>query len=311
MFILGAGNLKYALSKGLGGVIFFADDICSVEQFKSLILSLKQAALIPPFLSIDQEGGKVERTINIHERYLPPKYALQKGRDFLINQTINTAYELETYGINMNFSPCLDVNTNPNNPIIGERAFSNNPYEVCTGYNIVSDIYRTFKIIPVIKHFPGHGDASVDSHKELPEISLSLNEMEHTHILPFKHAIEHGAEAVMAAHIHCTCFDKETVPASLSKNCLNYLRNKLGFKGVIISDDMLMGGAGGCADGEICIKGIKSGINIFIYRNSTDTVLQVIKDVIKQAETDSELCECINSSYDKIIELKKFYGIIS
>ena len=311
MFILGAGNLEYALSRGLGGIIFFSDDICSFEQFKSVVLNLKQSAKIPPFLSIDQEGGRVERTINIHERHKSQKYAFQKGMNFLINQTINIAYELESYGINMNFAPCLDVNTNCDNPIIGDRSFSNNPYEVCAGYDVVSNIYRIFKIISVVKHFPGHGDTSADSHKELPEICLSLNEMESTHILPFKHAIEYGADAVMAGHIHCKCFDKEVIPASLSKNCLGYLRNKLGFNGVIISDDMLMNGVGGDADSEICIKGIKSGINVFIYRNSHNNVLKVIEDIIKRTEIDKELCEYIDTSYNKIIKLKKSYGIIT
>ena len=310
MFILGRGNSEYPLKKGLGGVIFFSDDICSVEQFKCLILNLKSQAKIPLFLSIDQEGGRVERTEKLHDRYLSPMYAFRRGIEFLKNQTAKIAEELVTYGINMNFSPCLDVNTNAQNPVIKDRAFSDNPHEVCMGYDIVSNIYRIYGIIPVIKHFPGHGGSSKDSHKELPIIDLSLDVMEKIHILPFKYAIEHGAEMVMAAHLHCTCFDAGSVPASLSKNCLKYLRDTLNFNGVIISDDMLMQGAAVFGLTESCLRGINAGINMFIYRNSDDNVLQVIENVIKAAESDTELRDKIEYSYDKIIKLKQLYGII-
>jgi len=310
MFILGTGNLDEPVKNGLGGVIYFTRDISSAEQFTSLIDNLNKKSSIPMFMSIDQEGGRVERTENIHRRFLSAKYAFQNGLEFLAQQTENIASELSSYGINMNFAPCLDVNTNPDNPIIGERAFSDNPDEVCLACSIVSDIYRLNGIIPVIKHFPGHGDASKDSHKELPLIDLSMEEMERVHIKPFKYAIEHGAEAVMAAHLHCSCFDKEEVPASLSKNCLNYLRNQLKFNGVIISDDMFMQGVKKYGMAEACILGIKSGLNMFIYRDSDDDTLNTIENVITSAQKDSELREKIDFSYNKIIELKRRYNLI-
>ena len=127
MFILGTGEyLNYALSKNLGGVIFFTRDINSKEQFQNLIKDVCLKSVTKPFLSIDQEGGRVERTENIHPRYLSPRYSYAKGMDFLKNQTEAIAKELKDYGINLNFAPCADVNTNPDNPIIGERAFSDN-----------------------------------------------------------------------------------------------------------------------------------------------------------------------------------------
>ncbi|MCD8377914.1 MAG: hypothetical protein LUB59_03905 [Candidatus Gastranaerophilales bacterium] len=311
MFILGVGNLEYVLKNDPGGVIFFSDDILSTEQFISLIENIKSKVKIPLFLTIDQEGGRVERTWHLHARYLPARNAFKKGLDFLKNQTEKIAEELCTYGINMNFAPCLDVNTNPDNPIIGDRAFSDNPYEVCIGYDIEALVYNTYNIIPVIKHFPGHGDTSKDSHLELPGIDLSLDEMEKVHIMPFKHAIKHGAEAVMAAHIHCSCFDNEEIPASLSKNVIGYLRNNLNFNGLIISDDMIMKGVAKYGMSEACIMGIKAGINMFIYRNSADKTLQVIEDVIKAAENDSELRDRIEDSFSRIIDLKCRHNIIT
>lgn len=309
MFILGleGGEYKSALNQGLGGVIFFTKDIQSAEQFKNLIAEIKSQSLIPPFLSIDQEGGRVERTENIHggKKYLSAKFAFEKGLDYLSKQTENIARELKSYGINLNFAPCIDVNTNPNNPIIGERAFSSNPDEVTESEKIVSKIYRTNGIVPCVKHYPGHGDANADSHLTLPEIDLSLKQMEQTHIKPFKYAIKNGAQMVMAAHLYCRCFENKPIPTSLSKNALDYLRNELGFEGVIISDDMIMKGVCNFGQVEACVMGIRAGLNMFIYRNSNSETLNIIEEVYNLALNDNELQKNIENSYERIINIKK------
>ena len=293
MFIRGTegGDYSAALEQGLGGIIFFTKDIQSTAQFKLLVEDIKSKALIPPLLSIDQEGGRVERTENIHngKKYLSAKYAYAKGEDFLRRQTEEIALELKNFGLNLNFAPCIDVNTNPNNPIIGERSFSSNPDEVIKGEKIVSEIYKKNGIIPCVKHFPGHGDANSDSHLALPEIDLPLNEMEQIHIKPFASAIENGIEMIMAAHLHCTCFDKNIIPASLSKNALTYLREILGFEGVIISDDMIMKGVSAYSPADACEKGIKAGLNMFIYRNSTPDIINMLETLAKNALIDKEL----------------------
>lgn len=309
MFILGleGEGYKKTLQQGLGGVIFFTKDIQTPEQFKNLIKDIKQTAKIPPFLSIDQEGGRVERTENIHngKKYLSAKFAFEKGKEYLTAQTSQIAQELNSYGINLNFAPCIDTNTNPNNPIIGERAFSSNTDEVIIAEKIVSKIYRQNGIIPCVKHFPGHGDADSDSHLTLPVIDLSLNEMEKTHIKPFKAAIDNGIEMVMAAHLHCKCFDKNPIPTSLSKNAISYLRNNLNFNKVIISDDMVMKGVSAFGDTQACEMGIRAGINMFIYRFSDIKTLNIIEEIYQKAIIDIELEENIKISYNKIMDLKK------
>ena len=310
MFITGTGkNLDYELANGLGGVIFFTRDIDSESQFTDLINNIKSGAKYPPFLSIDQEGGRVERTENLHPRFKSPKDAFESGEEFLTNQTGVMLDELLKYGINMNFAPCLDVNSNPDNPIIGERAFSDSPEDVIKGFDIVQRVYKEKKIIPVVKHFPGHGDADKDSHKELPQINLGLPEFEKTHIYPFKHAIEKGVEAVMVAHLYCTCFDDEVIPTSLSKNCIDYLRKTLGFNGVVISDDMFMKGVAKYGMTQACVMGIKAGINLFIYRDASDETLNVIEDIARLAETDDEIRNCVEASHSKITDLKKKYQL--
>lgn len=307
MFILGTDGdgYKKALSNGLGGMIFFTKDIQTPNQFKTLINDIKSISKITPFLSIDQEGGRVERTENIHngKKYLSAKFAFEKGEDFLKKQTENIANELKSYGINLNFAPCIDVNTNPNNPIIGERAFSNTPDDVIRAEKIVSQTYRENGIIPCAKHFPGHGDANTDSHLTLPEINLTLQEMEKTHIKPFE-ACAKNIEMVMVAHLHCTCFEKDVIPTSLSKKAISYLREKLGFEGVTISDDMIMKGVAKFGNVEACEMGIRAGLNMFIYRNSTPQTINIIETIAKKAETDDELRQNIEKSYEKITHLK-------
>ena len=313
MFILGTDGdgYKKALTNGLGGMIFFTKDIQTPNQFKTLINDIKSISKITPFLSIDQEGGRVERTENIHngKKYLSAKFAFEKGEDFLKKQTENIANELKSYGINLNFAPCIDVNTNPNNPIIGERAFSNSPDDVIRAEKIVSQTYRENGIIPCAKHFPGHGDANTDSHLTLPEINLTLQEMEKTHIKPFK-ACAKNIEMVMVAHLHCTCFEKDVIPTSLSKKTISYLREKLGFEGVTISDDMIMKGVAKFGNVEACEMGIRAGLNMFIYRNSTPQTINIIETIAKKAETDDELRQNIEKSYEKIRHLKSIKNML-
>lgn len=321
MFILGLEgedlssnpNLVNALHNGLGGVIFFTQNIKSTEQFKNLVADIKKEALVaiyPPFLSIDQEGGRVERTENLFggkcggKNFLSAKFSAQKGEDFVQEQTEQISRLLKDLGLNLNFAPVLDVNTNPDNPIIGERAFSNDTDEVIKFGKIVVDTYLKNRIIPCTKHFPGHGDASVDSHISLPKIDLSLEEMEKYHIRPFR---EVDSPMIMVAHLHCTAFDKEEISSSMSKNVINYLRNNVGYEGLLITDDMVMGAVN--VGIEACLYAIKAGVNILLYRNSNDETIQIIEDLAEMADSDEELLNNINTSYEKIINFKSSFGL--
>ena len=309
-FILGTGNLDIALENGLGGVIFFTKDIHSEKQFKELISEFKSKSTNPLFLSIDQEGGRVERTENIYKRRLSARFAYQKGNNFLKEQSEEISKELYSLGINLNFAPCIDVNTNPDNPIIGERSFSNDPNEVIEAMEVFINASRKNRIIPCVKHFPGHGDADKDSHLTLPRIDLNLEEMENTHIKPFKYAVENNIEMVMVAHLHCTCFDKDILPTSLSKNALNYLRNNLNYDGVVITDDMVMKGVQSYGSLEAVIMAIKAGVDMFIFRDSDKKTLAMIENLVDVVEKDDELKKLVIKSNDRIMSLKKRYEII-
>ena len=303
-------NFINLLENGLGGVIFFTQNISSEKQFRELISNISEKTLVPLFYSIDQEGGRVERTEKIHngKKYLSAKNAYEMGLSYLQNQTKEIALELKGYGINMNFAPVLDVNTNKDNPIIGERAFSSNADDVVTGAKVVIKEYEKYGIITVGKHFPGHGDASADSHKTLPTIDLSKGEIKE-HLKPFEEAIKIGLPAIMAAHVLYPAFD-ETNPASISKKIIDLLIKEMKFNGVIITDDMEMNGIKGFTRLEACIKAINAGINMFIFRDTTKDIVELIEKLEKAVIEGIIPEEKIDNSFEKIINLKRQYGII-
>lgn len=304
-------NFVNLLENGLGGVIFFTHNISSEKQIKELISSLSQKAAVPMFFSIDQEGGRVERTERIYggKKYLSAKPAYEMGLSYLQNQTKEIALELKSYGLNMNFAPVLDVNTNEQNPIIGERAFSNNTEEVISGAKVVIKEYEKYGIITVGKHFPGHGDAQADSHKTLPTINLSKEELK-AHIKPFEEAIKLNIPAIMAAHVLYPSLD-ENLPASVSKRIINdILIKELNFNGVIMTDDMEMNGIKGFSRLEACIKAINAGVNMFIFRDTTKEVFELVEKLETAVRESVISIELIDKSVEKILNLKRRYGII-
>jgi beta-N-acetylhexosaminidase len=169
---------------------------------------------------------------------------------------------------------------------------------------------RKYGVIPCVKHFPGHGNANKDSHLTLPEIDIPLSEMENVHIKPFKYAIEDNIEMVMVAHLHCTCFDKEEIPTSLSKNAVEYLRNTLNYNGVLITDDMVMKGVSKFGSLQACLMAIDAGVDMFIFRNSDDYTLQLIENLINEVNNNSELRQKVIKSNERILKLKQRSGIL-
>ncbi len=332
MFILGfsgenlsSGNLNIqkAIQTGLGGIILFSENIKSYNQTAKLTQDLQNMASIPVFVSIDHEGGKIERTINIKNKinYLSPGELAVKGNPVSAHiQAETMAKELNSIGVNMNFAPVMDVNTNKKNPIIGIRSFGSDPDTVI---EFSKAVYKTFiknSIIPVAKHFPGHGDTGEDSHLTMPVVDLSFEELENIHIKPFKQAVKDGINAIMVSHVHYTAFENETLPtshkqelqslvtpASLSQNILkNYLRGNLKYKGLIISDDMVMGGIKNYYKNyDACVRGINAGIDIFVFRDSSDKTLNIIEKLCAAVKNGDLSEDRINESAQRILQCKE------
>ncbi|WP_413176020.1 beta-N-acetylhexosaminidase [Anabaena azotica] len=226
------------------GVIFFAKNFLDgvpyqiwVENFKQLHQSLREYTERDfMFMTIDHEGGRVVRTPLPITRF-PQSYLLKSHAQEVAKAT---ALELKSLGINLSWSPVADIFSNPQNPIIGSRAFGTTPE---TASQRAREYYRGLKeggVIGCAKHFPGHGDTSQDSHLELPTLNLTREELQRRELIPFKTLIEEQIPLIMTAHILFPQIDPE-FPATLSKPILNQiLREEMNFQGVVVSDDLDM-----------------------------------------------------------------------
>lgn len=298
----------------VGGFILFGENIKSTQQLLTLINSLKQENLknkIPLFLSVDEEGGKVSRMPKEFKGLPTNKVIGQRNnKDFSKKVGETIAKEIKSFGFNMNFAPVLDVNSNPNNPVIGNRSFGANPEIVSNLGTATMEGIQSENIIPVIKHFPGHGDTAVDSHIGLPRVDNDLKRLESLELVPFIEAIKEGADAVMVAHILLPKIDKEN-PSSMSKTIItDVLRTNLKFDGVIITDDMTMGAIiNNYNIGEAAIKSVKAGSDIVLVCHGYDNEIGVI-NALKDAVSKGEISEKrIDESVYRILKLKEKYNL--
>ncbi len=252
------------VDKKVGGIILFKDNINDSNQLLQLINNIKDINSknkIPLFISIDEEGGRVSR-LPKEIKKLPSNEVIGNINDkklaYDIGETIG--YSLKSFGFNMDFAPVLDINSNPNNKVIGDRAFSSNKNIVA---NLgVSEIngFKSSNIISVAKHFPGHGDTDIDSHYKLPIINKTLDELKEVEFVPFKNAIKENVPSIMVSHILLPEID-DINPASMSKTIItDILRKDLKFDGLIVTDDMTMVAITNNFDiSEACIKSINAG----------------------------------------------------
>ncbi|NNU76440.1 beta-N-acetylhexosaminidase [Clostridium estertheticum] len=298
----------------VSGVILFSKNVENSNQLVSLINSIKSNNSLnkaPLFVSVDEEGGRVSR-MPYELKKLPSNQIIGNLNDSDLSYNIGKIIgdELKIYGFNMDFAPVLDINSNPNNPIIGDRSFGNNS-------NIVSKLgIKTMKgmsnnnIIPVIKHFPGHGDTSVDSHVGLPVVNKDINLLNNFELLPFKNAIKNNADAIMVAHILLSKIDNEN-PASMSKVVItDILRKKLKFNGVVITDDMTMAAIIKYNDiGDAAIKSFNSGSDIILVCHEYDNELKVINSLKTAVQNKTISEKRLNESVYRILKLKEKYKI--
>ena len=225
-----------------GGFIVFRRNLESAAQIVKLTNKLQKLAADSPFLiAIDQEGGRVSRLPDGFTIF-PPCAALGFAADTRLAYEVasTTAAELRAVGINMNMAPVLDLNTNAGNPIIGDRAFSAKPADVCgLGLATIAGLQDN-KVVACGKHFPGHGDTTTDSHLELPVVASSFERLHDMELRPFRHAIDNELATIMTAHVSYPKIDPQ-FPATLSYIMLtDLLRDQLRFKGVVITDDLEM-----------------------------------------------------------------------
>ena len=213
-------------------------------------------------------------------------------------------------GFNMDFAPVLDVNSNPKNPVIGSRSFG-------TDAKLVADMgvaamrgLQAGGTIAVVKHFPGHGDTSVDSHLELPSVPKTVEQLEKLEWIPFRAAIDQGADAVMIAHILFPSIDPDS-PSSLSKAVItDLLRDRLGYGGVVITDDMTMGAiARNYGIEEAALQSFLAGSDLILVAHGYDTASQVYDKLLEAAQSGVISEARLDASLRRIISLKQQYKL--
>lgn len=296
----------------VGGLIYFSRNIIDSKQIINLNNEIKAMEKdIPLFISVDEEGGLVSR---VPEEFvkLPSSGYIGQFNDENLSYNVGKiiAKELNSLGFNMDFAPVLDINSNPNNTVIGERAFGNSAEIVSRlGVNNMEGI-RDGKIIPVLKHFPGHGDTDVDSHYGLPIVKKTLEELENLEFIPFKNAIDNGADVVMISSIILENIDNE-YPATMSKKIIkDILRDSLGFDGVIATDDMTMGAI---VDNynltDAIIMSINAGSDLILVCHGYDDIINSIVAVKDAVNSNIISEERIEQSVYRILKLKDKYNI--
>ncbi|MCH4192792.1 MAG: beta-N-acetylhexosaminidase [Butyrivibrio sp.] len=282
----------------IGNVILFSRNVQNFGQLRRLCGQIRefiwqQTGQIP-FIMIDQEGGTVSR-LNNDELNVPGEMALAETRDMqLIRRAAQiTAQELMSCGINLNLAPVLDVNSNPDNPVIGARSYGEYAQEVTEcGVNAVQG-YLDENFLCCLKHFPGHGDTAVDSHLGLPLIDRSLDELKERELMPFAQAILAGAPAVMTTHILFPQLEKENIPATMSREIMTgLLRKQMKFNGLIISDCMEMQAIQkyyGTVEGAVA--GIKAGVDLICISHTASLAAKAaekIYDCVQDAEISQD-----------------------
>jgi len=224
-----------------GGFILFARNIEEPGQVRELNRELTSLLpkSVPPLLSVDQEGGRVLR---IKKTRWPAMRVLGNiDRPQTTHQVACAmADELRAMGFNLDYAPCADVESNPRNPVIGDRSFSRRPDRVSEHVRAFASGLHSRGIIGCVKHFPGHGDTDVDSHKALPVVDKELGDLREMELVPYRDAVDAGIGLVMTSHVLFPALD-DKFPATMSRRVLHgLLREELGFQGVVISDDLEM-----------------------------------------------------------------------
>lgn len=320
LFIIGFDGIimnerldQWIFKRNLGGIIIFEKNIKDETQLKSLCDSIQNLAYktkfrIPLFIATDHEPGSVMR-IKFRNTFPNARWINENGNEeYVRNMAKKMAEDLKYFGLNMNLAPVLDVDPPNRKSPIGNRTFGNDPKRVARLGSIFIKELQKNGIIATAKHFPGHGSARIDSHKKLPIVDKTYVKLKQRDLIPFKEAIKVGVDAIMVAHILYPKLDS-LYPATSSKKILQeILRNKLGFKGIIITDDLLMRAITKHFDlRKISISSINSGADILLICQSikdfptAEDLYEVIVKAVEKGEIPEDI---LNQAVKRILILK-------
>lgn len=289
----------------IGGVIFMQGTPYKQGYYTNLF---QEESKIPLLIAQDAEWG-VSMRLDSVIRFPKNMVIGALTNDSLVYEYGKAiAMQCKLLGVHVNFAPVMDVNSNPANPVINDRAFGSDPHLVARKALMMIEAFRKVGIIPVGKHFPGHGDTDKDSHLELPVVSHSFDRLWNVELYPFRQAILYGLPALMAAHISVPALDSSGIPISLSRRVLTeFLRRKLGFEGVVFTDALNMRAVTKLfPPGEIELQALKAGNDILLYCQNVPLAIQRIKEAVFNGElTEEEL----DAHVRRILRLKYKAGL--
>ena len=274
-FIVFGGELN-TVRRGISELQKKADDrlIIASDLEQGLGQQLEGGTIFPPAMAI-ASAVKSSKFI--------PIYSGQSSKLKILRDVFKTiALEARYAGINTIFAPVLDINTNPKNPIISTRAFGEDPESVSFFGCEMIKTFQSHGITACGKHFPGHGDTETDSHIKLPKIKKDLKSLSKTELVPFRNAVKAGVKMIMMGHLNVPALDPSGIPVSLSQKAVSYLRSKLGFKGIVITDALNMGGIGRYSEEEASLMALNGGVDILLHPTVPEKVVSFLSD--KKAE---------------------------
>lgn len=312
MLIVEVENRKALPSPAPAGVILFEENFSSCNNTVDFINTLKNQSQHPLIVSVDQEGGSVQRLEKLYfpkATYIPYMYELGKTHDTDLAYQVGRvmAEEMAALGINVAFAPVLDIYSNPENTVIGKRSFGENPDTVSSMAITLAKGLEENGVMPTYKHFPGHGDTEVDSHKALPVISKTKEELYKEELIPFKAAIENDAKIIMVGHIALPLITGDNTPATLSKEIItDLLKTEMGYNGLVITDALNMGALiKNYSDEEIYKMAVEAGNDLLLMPNP-DLAIKVIKENFSEERIDSSVRKILTFKYTYLSEPKSF-----
>ena len=303
----GEGTQEALKKYPVGGLVYFAKNIQSEEQLKEMLAKTVSYATYPLFLGVDEEGGSVARVADqLKLTNVGPMADIGAGGDpgaaYTAGQTIGNY--LKDYGFNLDFAPVADVLTNPDNQVIGDRAFGSDAAVVSQMVASAVQGLQDTGVSACIKHFPGHGDTSGDSHEGAVETDRTAEEMQGTEFLPFQAGIEAGTDMVMVGHISAPGLTGgDAAPASINENIITgVLRRQLGYDGIVITDAMNMSAISEyyTAD-EAAIKALKAGADMILMPEDFVTAYEGVIAAVKDGTIDENR---INDSLKRVYRVK-------
>lgn len=289
----------------IGGLIFFQGG--PIRQAK-LTNDFQRASKLPLMIAMDAEWGLAMRIDSSYKLPWPLTVGATKDNDLAYKMGEEIANHCKRLGVNINFGPVVDINTNPNNPIINARSFGEDVYNVSQ----LSDAYmcgmQDKHILACAKHFPGHGDTDKDSHKTLPSVNQSMARMDSVELYPYRELINHGLGSIMAAHLNVPAMDASSKPSSLSKKVIaDYLKKKMNFNGLVFTDALNMGGvANKYPPGEVDVEALLAGNDILLFSQDVPTAILKIKEAINAGKITEEE---IDWRVFKILTAKSWMGL--